>query len=452
MKIQMLFEKIQEQLQGANMTLLLLYGFLGLFIFLLAIWRLGPGIIVALSFIFSGLLITKSMTLNFASMLLRFIVVFILVMYAIFYGRNRVRFSKTFGVLLILPIVMIIDSARVQYSTDAFMQGLTFLMFFIGLIIGGQKILADERGRRAYVLSVIWFSIIMTCVQIPFMTSDTGLFHGAFETTVGFMIVGMPGVIFLVWRGMAKRIWSPWFLFFVIFALLTFVSMLLTGGRTALGGASLGILIILIRKLKRNVIVMLFVGLIVLPMGLRIVTSFPGFEAVRNKLFSRRSSGRAVLWARAIDEIKQKPMIGWGTGTSFLKAASTTGSEYHHSFLQWAIEHGILFGLLMTLLFLWLPIRGLLLMRRCVTEELKDMANLSSALLGAYVFSAFLSHALLSTTFILPVCSAIALQEGVRNENLRLLMEDGYNDYSGNNHEEYSWEQDYEQVALEEVY
>jgi hypothetical protein len=441
MKLQILLNKILEQLQGANIALLLLMIFVGIIVITFTLWRWGSGCLVTLSFVFSGLLMTRSTTLNFMALTLRFVLVIILVFYAFLYRRNRVNFSKAMGVLLLLPLVMMIDSVRVSESLDAFFQGLTFLIFFIGLILGGQKIFGDERGRHAFVLSMVWFSIIMTGIQIPFissMSSDSGLFSGVFETTVGFMIIGMPGVVFLVWQAMTKKVWSLAFMFYILFALLTFVLMVLTGGRTAIGGAVLGILVVLMRKLRRNIIIMLFACVILLPIGTWIIKSFSGFEEVRAKFSSIESSGRAELYARAWDEIMRKPLIGYGTGTSFVKAASITGTEYHQSFLQWAIEHGIPFAIVMLLLFLWLPIRGLLLMRDCVTEELKDTANLSSALLLGYVFSSFLSHALLTTTFILPAYSVIALQEGIRNENLQLLAEkliysekiaDNYNDW-----------------------
>lgn len=56
-------------------------------------------------------------------------------------------------------------------------------------------------------------------------------------------------------------------------------------------------------------------------------------------------------------------------------------------------------------------------MRDCQTEEMKNMANLSAALLTTYVFASYLGGTLLMTTGILPAYTAIALQEGVRAEN-----------------------------------
>jgi hypothetical protein len=113
-----------------------------------------------------------------------------------------------------------------------------------------------------------------------------------------------------------------------------------------------------------------------------------------------------------------------------VKSLTAKGEQYHNSWLQYAVDHGIPFAFFIMCVFLWLPLRGLLLMKKCQTDEMKDMANLSSAFLVGYVFSSFLGHGLLMTTGILPVFSVIALQEGIRAEQQRIesYISEGYLD------------------------
>jgi O-antigen ligase len=196
-------------------------------------------------------------------------------------------------------------------------------------------------------------------------------------------------------------------------------------------GTLLGILVLLIRKLKRNLIIFLACLIILGPIGLELVVSFPGFENVKAKLFSTQDT-RSQLWRLAWDEIQVKPWIGWGTGAAAIKSASQLGMTYHQTYLEFAVDHGIPFAVLMMLIFLWLPLRGLVLMRKCQTEEMKDMANLSSAILTSYALASFFGGVLNATTFILPIYSVIALQEGVRAESWKIELY-GYDQYYDEN-------------------
>jgi O-antigen ligase len=239
----------------------------------------------------------------------------------------------------------------------------------------------------------------------------------------------MTGVTVLTWFGLKYKAWSMPFIFYLSFAALTFFFTLLTAGRTALGASFLGVLVLLSRKLKRNMVVALAVLIITGPIILKVFVSFGGFEDVRAKLFSRESSGRGPMFKRGMNYVRLKPIVGWGTGSAILLAKREGHGHYHHSYLEFAIDHGVIFSLIMLCLFLWFPFRGLALMRRCYTEEMKNMANLSAALLAGYVFSSFLAGTLLMTSGILPAYMAIALQEGIRSENLQIEALYGQEDY-----------------------
>jgi hypothetical protein len=417
MKFRLIIETFKERMTEANVLLLFLLISIVLIIISFIMWRWGAGFLLAMSYIFTGLLLIRSSVLGGLVLMARFPFVMVLALYALLSRKNRIHFSKAAGVLALLPLVMLINSPRAIEPLDAFGQSILFSLFFIGLILGGQKILGDARGRSVFTKIIVMFTIVMTCIQIPFWSSGEALFAGAFETTVGFMIIGTTGVIVLVWFALKQKFGSTKFVFYALFSTLTFILMLLTGGRTAIGAVLLGILVLLIRRLRRNIVILLATVIILAPIGLRIIVSFPGFEAVKSKFFQTTPSGRAELWALAWDEIKAKPLIGWGTGMSSIKSQIATGTEYHQSYLQFAVDHGIPFAVVMLIAFLWLPFRGILLMRRCQTEEMKDMANLSVAILSAYTFSSYLGGVLNSTTFILPVYSAIALQEGIRAEH-----------------------------------
>ena len=428
MKFQLIIEIFKERMAGANIPLLFVVGFLGLFVLLFILWRWGTGIFVAMPFVLVGLQITRSNVLNGLALMGRYVLVVVLVFYALLSVKNRRPFSLVGGLLLLFPAAMLLNSARALDTVGTFGQSIVFLLFYIGLVVGGRKILGDARGRATFTKTLVLFSIIMACVQIPFLSTAQERFAGVFENLVGLMTVGMTGVIILFWLGMKQKFGSVPFVFYMLLAALTLIFLILNGGRTALGGSALGILVVLARKLKRNVVIFLALAIILAPIGLKIITSFAAFEAAKGKLLSRVTSGRAELYALAWEEIKVKPAFGWGTSSAFVKAYGITGMGYHQSYLEFAVDHGIPFALVMLFLFVWLPFRGLYLMRDCHTEEMKDMANLSSAFLSAYVFASFLGGLLHSTTGILPVYAVVALQEGVYAENREMELY-GWHEY-----------------------
>ena len=417
MRFANLIQIFKERMAEANVPLLLAIAFVGLLVFSFVLWRWGAGILAAMPFILVGLQITRSNALNGIALMGKYTLAVVLVFYALFARKNKRPFSAVGVLLLLFPMVMMLNSSRAMDVAESFGTSVVFFLFYIGLVLGGRKILGDALGRATFTKTLALFSIIMACVQLPFLSETQGRFAGVFENLVGLMTVGMVGVIILFWFGMKQKFGSVSFVFFMSFAALTLFFLILNGGRTALGGAALGILTILSRKLKRNIVIFLAVAIISVPIGAKIITSIPAFEAAQRKIFSEKSSGRAGQYVLAWNEIRAKPIIGWGTGSAYTKAYTATGMEYHQSYLEIAVDHGIPFALLMMFLFVWLPFRGLHLMRGCSTEEMKNMANLSSAFLSAYVFASFLGGVLNITTGIFPVYAVIALQEGVFAEN-----------------------------------
>ncbi|MFC1738282.1 O-antigen ligase family protein [Planctomycetota bacterium] len=422
MKLYRIIEIFKERMVGIDPLPVFIVGFLVFFVVMFVLIRWGSGFLITLGFILTGLLLIRSAAIGGIALMARFMLVVVLSFYAFFSRKNKVYISKAAIFLALLPLVAILNSLRAYQPGSALVEGVLLLLFFVGFVIGGQRILGDRRGRATFTKFLAVFIIVMTLIQIPYMRSAYGLFEGAFETTVGFMIVGMVGTILLVWFAMRQRIWSISFIFCSISAAATFLLMVMTGGRTALGGTFLGVLIILSRKLKRNVVIALATLIILAPVGLKIASAIPGFEKVQSKLFSTTTTGRAELFRLAWEKIEEKPEIGWGTGTAFITSVAEKGTGYHNSYLTFAVDHGIHFAIIMLIVFLWLPFRGLFLMRKCHTDELKDMANLSAALLIAYVFSSYLGSVLNTTTGILPVYSVIALQEGVRAENREIEL------------------------------
>jgi len=418
MKFQFIINTLKERMADASFLPLLLLGLIGFAVFVAIIWRYGYGILMAMPFILVGLQITKSDLINGLALAGRFILILFLVAYAFFNRKNRVRFSPAAFFLLLIPVAMILNSGRAYEPLGAFSGGVFFLLMFLGIVIGGQKILADSRGRSTFVITLSFFAIIMACVQIPYLGTSSGRLEGIFENVVGFMTVGTMGVVILTWAAMNQRVWSFKFFFYGMFAVLTLILLVLTAGRTALATVVIGIFVIIARKVRRNVLIILIFSAILAPIGLKILTSFPGFEQVKNKLFTQESSGREYLFSLAWNEISQKPLFGWGTDSAFVKGQIEVGTQYHNSYLMFAVDHGIPFGIMVLILFLWLPVRGLLLMRKCPTEEMKNMANLSSSFLVGYTFANFLGGGFHAITGMIIVSTAIALQEGVRAELL----------------------------------
>ena len=406
----------------ASFVPLLLLGLLSILILAILIWRLGFGILMAFPFILVGLQITKSDLLNGISLFGRFALIFFLTFYAICSRKNRIRFSPVVFFLILIPVFMILNSGRSYIPSESLGTGVIYLLMIVGILLGGEKILCEEKGRKVFVFTLTMFAVIMACLQIPFLGQSQGRLEGIFENVVGFMTVGTMSVIILTWAMMNQKIFSIKFYFYGGFAALSLFLLVLTAGRTALAMAALGIFVVLARKVKRNMIIMLIIASILVPISLRVITLFPGFESVKGKLLSKESSGREYLFSMAWNEIRQKPLFGWGTDAAFAKGEIEAGNQYHNSYLMFAVDHGILFGLMVLILFLWLPIRGLLLMRRCQTEEMKNMVNLSSAFIAGYTFANFLGGGFYTITGMILTLTAISLQEGIRAEQKSLYV------------------------------
>ncbi len=200
-----LIQIFKERMAGANLPLAMLVVFILSVILLLALWRWGAGIIVGLVFCLIALQFTKSDVLTGLVLMGRFAFVATLLVYALLSRKNGRPFSPFVIALAFLPTIMLLNSFRGLYPAGAFGHGLLFLSFYGGLILGGRKILGDARGRATFIMFIVLFTIVMTCLQIPFWSVTPGRFQGFFEKTVGFMIVGMAGVIVLFWFGMKKR-------------------------------------------------------------------------------------------------------------------------------------------------------------------------------------------------------------------------------------------------------
>jgi O-antigen ligase len=420
MKWQIVLRTFTEHMAGANFPLLMLLGFVMLLAMVFVLWRWGAGFLMALTSILVAFQFTSSAVLSGIALMGRFLLVIGLVCHLLFSRRNRLSFSPATAVLFLIPVVMLLNSVRAENPLDAMGQGALFLLFCVGLVLGGQKIFGDIRGRTVFTNTLMLFTGVMSCIQIPYLVGSYGRFYGTFESAIGFMVVGGTGTILFFWYGMRQKAWSLLFILCMAFSALIFITLFMTGGRTVVFGTSFSILAILSRRLKRNVIVFLTVAIILIPVALRVMVSLPGFEFAKERFSSLQTAGRGVKYAVAWQEAKAKPLFGWGTGSSMKKGIMLTGGHFHNSYLEWAVEHGIPFAVIMLLLFLWLPIRGMFLMRRCQTEEMKSMANLSTAILILEFFSSFLGGSLLMTMGILPAYTAIALQEGLRTESRQI--------------------------------
>ena len=199
MKFQMIFNILKERMTDASFLPLLFLSLIGFVVFAVIIWRYGYGILMAMPFILVGLQVTRSDFINGLALAGRFMLILFLVVYAFLNKKNRGRFSPAAFFLLLLPIAMILNSGRAYDPVDAFSGGILFLLMFFGIVMGGQKILADTKGRSTFVITLSIFAIIMACVQLPYLGVSSGRLEGIFENVVGLMTVGTMGAVILTW-------------------------------------------------------------------------------------------------------------------------------------------------------------------------------------------------------------------------------------------------------------
>jgi hypothetical protein len=215
MRFANLIQIFKERMAEANVPLLLAIAFVGLIIAVFVLWRWGAGVLMAMPIILIGLQITRSNVLNGISVMGKYVLAVVLVIFALFGRKNKRPFSLVAGLLLLFPAVMLLNSLRAIDVAESFGTSVIFLLFYIGLVVGGRKILGDARGRATFTKTLALFSIIIACVQLPFLKESQGRFAGVFENLVGLMTVGMVGTIILFWFGMKQKFGSVSFVFFM---------------------------------------------------------------------------------------------------------------------------------------------------------------------------------------------------------------------------------------------
>jgi O-antigen ligase len=235
------------------------------------------------------------------------------------------------------------------------------------------------------------------------------------------MVVGQATTIILFWVALRNGLEIKSLLLYLPFALLSTTLLILTAGRTAIGATAVGLLAILARRMRRNIFITLLIGVLAGPILFTAIKSYQGVTEVENKLTSERSSGRGELWKLAWAHIMEKPYLGWGTGMGMVKSLEAgRRTDAHNAYLAVAREQGVFMALLFLCIFAYLPVRGLLLMRRASSEEMKDLLVLSSAYLMSQFVASLVSHDLYSTRGLLLALTMVGLQEGVLAERLRL--------------------------------
>jgi hypothetical protein len=421
-KFTLYFQILSERLGDASFLPIFGIGLATVLVIAFLTCRWGAGFLMAFPYVLIALVMSSNEEVSGVGLLSQYAFAGIMVVYALFARSTSFRWSPVNGALLVLAGFMVLNSTR---STDLQGFGLSavYVLFFVGLIVGGQKALGTERGRRVYAKSTMFFLAVIMLMQIPDLARGRALMEGTFSSRVGIMLLGVGAAIMSFWWALRRRLFSRTFFACIPIGVLSIFCMLLTAGRTALGCTFSAILVLLVRRVGRNLIIALMVGVPAAVLIGNAAVSFTGFDRVMQKFRSGSLSGRDVLWANALRDIMNNPVVGMGTGRGSAKAAITAGTEAHNTYLAIGREQGIPIALMILVVYTWLPLRSFLLMRRVPTEEMKDMAQLSMAFLVAVYLHSMFAHEQYTVRGILATYPAIALQEGVWSEHRRMIEE-----------------------------
>jgi uncharacterized membrane protein SirB2 len=238
-KFTLYFQILSERLGDASFLPIFGIGLATVLVIAFLTCRWGAGFLMAFPYVLIALVMSSNEEVSGVGLLSQYAFAGIMVVYALFARSTSFRWSPVNGALLVLAGFMVLNSTR---STDLQGFGLSavYVLFFVGLIVGGQKALGTERGRRVYAKSTMFFLAVIMLMQIPDLARGRALMEGTFSSRVGIMLLGVGAAIMSFWWALRRRLFSRTFFACIPIGVLSIFCMLLTAGRTALGTGALG--------------------------------------------------------------------------------------------------------------------------------------------------------------------------------------------------------------------
>lgn len=270
------------------------------------------------------------------------------------------RGTTRFGIkrLMTKPIIysqFIICSYIITFFLDFSIYNLRTIIQFILLWLYLLSLVNIDFSKTRYrKLSFVFFIILLMCyIPIILGYGQTPIgYKAVFSTTtfLGIFSLLLMELSFLAYKGSGNKV-------FILHSILFLILITLAQTRAALLGASIIICTYAVLsakkiraftwKLTKNGLIGMIISLVVIYPNLDKFSWYPELsQFVYNVTGKILMSGRNIIWADAVDLIKESPLFGHGFG-----AFSNFNISPHNSYLGIGIQSG-LFGLTSIALFI----------------------------------------------------------------------------------------------------
>lgn len=200
--------------------------------------------------------------------------------------------------------------------------------------------------------------------------------------------------------------------------------LMLAISRTPLIAGTIAIGAIVFPRLTAGMKLSLLASLMLIPTALLFFSAVSGDEAVQDKLLASvtktgdaeeltSATGRTQIWAYALTLIAERPLMGWGSGSTPVVMAGVSGHS-HNILLQPTVTLGFPGGILVALILLynaWILISTRSATVRGIAVFLLILGSVESVILGPFPSGTTLIW--LAATLFVPV-----IHQFVRNERL----------------------------------
>lgn len=281
------------------------------------------------------------------------------------YRSYPLRSSKWQLVLAVYFAIIFICNHITGTATESFISHELFIIFFV--LASGH---VWSKREINMVLNVVIFSCTTQAIIILF--SNSLLLHSGGQNDINYLWFStnrnpiafaiVPGAIaslllLLYYRKSLGTVLSR--VYWVLCFLICFYSVFAIGCRSAFYALCLGVACLIWERVRRSrtpaekIIQELFILIFILIFVRILVLAASG--AYSSRLFTWEESGRELIWQKALEMIKQKPIFGGGYDY-WISAGLNIGT--HSTFISYMLEGGIITLILLvfyfvSLLFEW---------------------------------------------------------------------------------------------------
>lgn len=271
----------------------------------------------------------------------------LILMYSFTKTLNIIKYKKGLVFFYITFIVLMTIGVLINISQRAIITQMQFILL-INYFLVFSMIKYEEKLINTKIIFLV-LSIFLSIFYIglitinPFETNYKSIYSN--PNVLGLFAIMLFGISKIIYMITNKKIYK-------IYSFVYVPIIILTGARTSILSfiliVSFNLLFDLFTKnrIKWNLVLLIFIVAMTIIIYVYLnIESYFFFEQVNSLVFSitgkRILSGRNIIWKQAFELIKQKPWMGYGTGTTLSSLNGITLSA-HNLYIQIMIQNGLI--------------------------------------------------------------------------------------------------------------